>query len=146
MSYLTYQDDGGQTVTVSLASGVDPDAAAARLVPAGRPYEKHPGSPPIAAPTLAERRAAAVLPREAFAENAATAGIITWEEAANWTAGNALPGVVQPLMDATPAGERGRLTFTLLARRNVRRAAPEIVALGSMLGMTDAQVDALFGL
>ena len=46
MSYLTYQDDGGQTVTVSLASGVDPDAAAARLVPAGRPYEKHPGSPP----------------------------------------------------------------------------------------------------
>ena len=99
-----------------------------------------------ATPALTERRAAAVLPRETFAENAAMAGIITWEEAANWTAGNALPAVVQPLMAATPATERGKLTFTLLARRNVRRMAPEIVALGTLMGMTDAQVDALFGL
>ena len=96
--------------------------------------------------SLADRRAAAVLPREIFAENAATASVITWEEAANWTAGNALPSVVQPLMDATPAAERGKLIFTLLARRNVRRMAPEIIALGTIMGKTDAQIDALFGL
>ena len=144
MNFLKYEH-GGQTVIVSLAPGVDPDREANRVVPAGVSYQKL-DAPPSILPSITARREAAFLPRETFAENAATAGVISWEEAANWTAGNALPSVVQPLMDATPAAERGKLIFTLLARRNVRRMAPEIVALGTIMGKTDAQIDALFGL
>ena len=101
---------------------------------------------PVAAPlSLADRRADAVLPRETFAENAAMAGIITWDEATDWKMGNGFPAIIQPLIEETPASARGKLRFTLM-RDNVRRTAPEIVRLGTMLGMTDAQVDALFGL
>ena len=103
--------------------------------------------PPPPLPNLAERREAAVLDREAFAEAVAEAGWIGWAEAAQWSAGNALPAVEQAALDAEPnTAKRDRLMFDMLGRRSVRRNAPALEAMRLVRGKTHAEVDALFGL
>lgn len=97
-------------------------------------------------PSIEKRRADAVLSREDFAEQTAEANIITWSEAADWAAGNALPGIVQRLVEGVPEAEQGRLAFRLLTTKAVSRLAPEVLALGAMLELSEEQIDALFGL
>ena len=125
----------------------DPSPAVIARYPAGTVEVAQ--AVPVAAsvPTLAERREAAVLDREAFAEAVAEAGWIGWADAAQWSAGNALPAVERAALDAEPdAAKRDRLLFDMLGRRSVRRNAPALEAMRLVRGKTHAEVDALFGL
>lgn len=93
---------------------------------------------------LIQWREEAFKPRAVFAERAAEVGLITWKEAAAWTAGNALPQIAQDYIVSLPAAEQDKATFVLLARENVRRMAPEIQAIEKEVELPPEQVDALF--
>ena len=99
---------------------------------------------PTATDVRVDWRKTAIVPRAVFAERAAQAGIITWDDAAEWSAGNRLPSIAQTLLDSAPESSRARLKFNLLAKTSIRRNAPEVLALAARLGLTPEQVDALF--
>ena len=99
-----------------------------------------------APPTPEELRPSMVLTRAQFALVSAGAGLITEAEALAWAGGTSLPQFATDAIDAAPltAAEKLATKIDSLTAANVRRNAPMIALLGASLGMTDAQIDALF--
>ncbi|MEM7651878.1 MAG: hypothetical protein AAF220_01730 [Pseudomonadota bacterium] len=95
---------------------------------------------------LADLRAVTTIDRGQFASRCAVAGIITWDEATDWATGQSLPSITDPLFVGLTAEQEAQTRFITLATVNVRRSAPEIAALQAVLQMSDADVDALFGI
>lgn len=95
---------------------------------------------------LADQRARAELPRFDFAMATAAAGIVTYEAAAQWAAGNQVPPAVQAVIDAMPAEEQGPAVVDVLARPVIRRSGSMMPALATAYGLTEADLDALFGI
>ena len=103
---------------------------------------------PTAAELLEQARQSATLERAAFARSCAQAGIITWAEATAWAAMQALPSIALGYVNALPEVDQDEATFTLLTSPRVWRLDPNVLALAvdPALDLTDAQVDALFGI
>lgn len=100
-----------------------------------------------AAEALASKREAASLSRMAFAIAAKRAKIVTPQEAKDWAAGNSLPAVaVSALGTIADQDERDEAEIILLAAGTIARADPMIALLQQTAALTDAQVDALFGI
>ena len=99
-----------------------------------------------AATALQAARDAAVLDRFEFAIAVARAGHITFDEAAQWAAGNAMPAAVQTILDTLSEAERGPATVDVLARPQIRRTGNLMPALAAAFGVDDAGLDALFGI
>ncbi|WP_299663830.1 hypothetical protein [uncultured Ruegeria sp.] len=95
-------------------------------------------------PTLEQRRAVAVLSRFDFASAAASATYVTWDEAAQWAAGNSLPAQVQAVIDALPSEQQGPAMLDALARPEIRRNGDLMPALATAFATDDAGLDALF--
>lgn len=93
-----------------------------------------------------EQRAVAVLTRFEFARRAASAGFVTFAEAAAWAAGNAIPAKVQTIIDGLPAEEQGPVTLDVVARPEIRRSGNLMPALAAAFETDDSGLDALFGL
>ena len=96
--------------------------------------------------TLEEKRERAALRRDEFAAAAAGAGLITWAEATAWAAGNALPAEEQAAVLTLPVDQQDAMTFDLLARPLVWRTADSLIAMQAARGLSDDQVDQLFGI
>lgn len=96
--------------------------------------------------TIAERRAAASLDRMTFALRAAQAGFVTFEDAAQWAAGNSLPTQVQAMIDALPEAQRGPALVKVLGARNVNRNDELMPGIIAAFQTNDAGADALFGI
>lgn len=91
-------------------------------------------------------RASARLDRFEFASRAAEAGFVTYAEAAQWAAGNAVPTAVQAIIDALPPEEQGPATLDVLARPVIRRTGDLMPALAAAFNADDAGLDGLFGI
>ena len=120
MSFLTYQD-GGQTVVVSLAPGVDPDAEAARVIPPGAPYQKHATKPAITAARAVPRS----IPMHAARITLRRAELLAAADAAAKAAG----GEVLDAWEYAPS---------------ISRQSPTMAGIQATLGLTDKAVDDLF--
>lgn len=90
-------------------------------------------------------RATASLSRTDFALVALGAGLVTAEEAEAWATGRELPSAVAEALESLPEAVRVPARIRALASTTVERAHPLIGVIASHLGLTDAQVDALFG-
>jgi hypothetical protein len=139
----SWTDDAGVKHPTNWASWSDAEKAAKGLV-----WQDPPPPPPPPTPEelLQRARAAAEMDRFAFATAAATAGYLSWDEAAQWAAGNAIPAAVQAVIDALPAEEQGPVTIDVLARPVIRRAASLMDAVAAAFGATPEEMDALFGI
>ena len=120
MSFLTYQE-GGQIVLVSLAPGVDPDAEAKRVVPEGRAYKKH-AAPPSLAVAVAVPRS---IPMHAARITLRRHGLLAAANAAAQAAG----GEVLDAWEYAPS---------------IARSSPTMKGVQAALGLSEADVDALF--
>ncbi len=106
----------------------------------------------IAAERLAGARANASLRRGVFADRVADAGHITDGEAEAWAGGTAIPEWVSDAIDgaiatgAIEAGARRSVRIAVLAQERIRRTDRLIPVLAEAAGLTEAQVDALFGI
>jgi len=116
------------------------------------PTDEHPSGARAAYDTraaavpLERARREAVLSRFDFAAAAAQAEFVTFAEAAQWAAGNALPALVQGVIDALPSEEQGPAMLDALARPNIRRNGALMPALAAAFSTNDAGLDALFGI
>lgn len=90
-------------------------------------------------------RATASMPRFNFAAKAATLGYITFEEAADWAAGNTLPVGVQGVINALAAELRGPALLDVKASPIIRRDAALMAPLAAAFGTDEAGLDVLFG-
>ena len=94
---------------------------------------------------LAAWREKTVLSRFNFAARAATLGYITFDEAADWAAGNALPTGVQAVIDALPTELRGPAMLDVKGSPTIRRNAPLMQPLAVAFSTDAAGLDTLFG-
>ena len=94
----------------------------------------------------AAAREAMALSRARFAIAVMDAGIVTPDEAEAWADGSALPAALVALINHLPAG-RDRVAARIEAKAaiEIRRTHPLVIGLGQAFGLSDAQVDALFG-
>lgn len=100
-----------------------------------------------AAQALAERRASASLGRGAFAVAAFAAGLITEAEAEAWAGGASLPQIIaNAFAQIEDPTQRLAARIEALTTPTIRRGNPLLMMLQATLGLTDAQVDALFGI
>lgn len=105
----------------------------------------------LASERLAAARENAALSRAQFADRAAEAGHITDEEAEAWAGGNAIPQWVADTIDgaiaagAIAASERRSVRIALLTQPRIRLADRLIPLLADAAGLSEAQLDALFG-
>lgn len=97
-------------------------------------------------PALAEARRGASLSAVDFAIAALGAGLITEAEAEGWVTGNAIPAVVVSALATLPEEQRVAARLRMIGPTTVRRDSPFIALLAGHIGLTDAQVDALFGI
>lgn len=95
---------------------------------------------------IEQLRENAELNRFDFATAAAQAGFVSWAEATQWAAGNAVPASVQAVIDALPAAEQGPALMSVLARPTIRRTSDLMVAVGTAFSTDAAGLDSLFGL
>ena len=100
-----------------------------------------------AAEELLAARQAAVLSRLDFALALTAGGVITKAEASAWLASGALPTIAQAAIASIEnAGERDEAELRLIAATEIQRLNPLISLLQTEAGLTEAQVDALFGI
>lgn len=98
------------------------------------------------APDVDALRAAAELSRLDFARAVAEAGFVSFAEAAQWAAGNAVPAAVQAVIDALPEDQQGPVMLDVLALPTIRRTGALMPALATAFQADDAALDALFGI
>ena len=96
-------------------------------------------------PTLAEKRETANITRAEFLNAAEAAGIIT-EAVAEEAADGSWPSSFDAVVSVLPASERVNAKATWADGGNVRRNNTTLSLLQSALNLTDAQLDALFGI
>jgi len=123
----------------------DPLFAEAQSIHAASPV---PLEPEMTAPELSmeEQREAASMTRDEFAKAAAEAGYISWPEAAQFAAGNAVPAVVQALIDSLPEDQRGPVLVDVLAMAQIKRTGKLMPAIAAAFNADDAALDALYGI
>ena len=131
-----------QTLKTQVAEQGDPELVNGEWVQSWIVRDK---TPEELAADLNAFRATASLPRFNFAAKAATLGYITFEEAADWAAGNAIPAGVQGVIDALPADLKGPALLDVKASPTIRRNADLMAPLAVAFGTDDAGLDALFG-
>ena len=86
-----------------------------------------------------------VVTRAEFAVKAAIAGLVTEQEAENWAGGTSLPSIITTaLLAITDDTERLQARIHALTADDVHRDSPIIAMAQASLGLSDAQVDALF--
>ena len=91
-------------------------------------------------------RAGASLSRFDFAARSAAAGFITYDEAADWAAGNAIPEIVIGVIASLPEGMRGPTTLDVKASLLILRTSPLLEHLKVVFDTDDAALDQLFGI
>lgn len=131
-----------QVLQTQVAEQGDPEFANGKWVQSWMVRDK---TPEELAAALNAFRTTASLPRFNFAAKAATLGYITFEEAADWAAGNAIPAGVQGVIDALPADLKGPALLDVKASPTIRRDADLMAPLAVAFGTDDAGLDALFG-
>lgn len=100
-----------------------------------------------AARDLAQRREAAVLTTAEFAIRSMKAGYISKQDAMGWITGRQTPSIVNTaLATITNPVARDEAEMRILGAVEVHRTSPFVALLQAILGLTDAQVDSLFGL
>lgn len=101
---------------------------------------------------LAERRAAASMSRRDFAITAQAQGWITAQEAEEWVSGAAVPALVtnvitaQLAAGAIPAEDEVPLRIDVRSQPQINRTDRLIPMLMAAQSVTDAQMDAVFGI
>lgn len=139
--------EGGKAVQV-LKGQVDGLIASASPVGVGWDHDAKTNtfSEPAQVKDMDALREQAVLSRFDFASAVAAAGYVTYDEAIDWAAGNAIPAQFQPVIDALPAAEQGPAKLDALTRNPIRRNGTLMPALAATFGATDDDLDALFGI
>jgi len=100
--------------------------------------------PPDPAEVLAQWRSQATLPRSAFILAALDSGILTEMDAEQ--AVNDWPSGWDAFFDGLPARDRIAAKAEWASITHVRRNAPLVAQLAAFKGLTDEQVDAIFGI
>ena len=139
----SWQDDAGIKHPPTWGRWSDAEKVAKGLV-----WQDPPPPPPAPTPEeiLQRAREAAEMDRFTFATAAAAAGYLSWDEAAQWAAGNAIPATVQAVIDALPAEEQGPVMVDVLARPVIRRAGNLMDGIAAAFGATPEEMDAVFGI
>ena len=96
-------------------------------------------------PTLAEQRAATFLPKSDFCTNLMGAGILPPADAAEASRGK-WPVTFDAVISSLPEAEAAAYQITWAGATTISRMHPLIALLAAHAGLTDAQVDALFGI
>ena len=97
--------------------------------------------------TTDDLRQIAVMSREDFAVASAQAGWISEAEAEEWAAGAAIPSFVADVINSVvPQEERLSTRIRIRTQPDIARNGSLIPALKAELNITDAELDALFGL
>jgi hypothetical protein len=138
-----------ETETVDTSTGTETVVERETIIEADRVVVRETTrdkTPEELADDLAERRAGAVMGRLEFARAAATAGYISFVEAAQWAAGNTIPPAVQAIIDDLPAEQQGPMTLDVLAMPTIRRMGSLMPKLALAFQTDDAGLDALYGL
>lgn len=100
-----------------------------------------------AAADLAQARQAAKLGRLQFAMALRAGGVVTKAEAAAWLANGTLPAIgAAALAQIADDAAREDAELRFIAATEIERLNPFIALLQVEAGLTDAQVDALFGI
>jgi len=99
---------------------------------------------PTPAEVLAQWRSQASLPRSKFILAALDAGVLTEADAEQ--AVNGWPSGWDAFFDGLPARDRIAAKAEWASITRVRRSAPLVAQLAAFKGLTDEQVDALFGI
>lgn len=86
-----------------------------------------------------------VVTRAEFAVKAAGAGMVTAQEAENWAGGTSLPNVITTALSGiTDDTARLQARIQALTADVIHRNSPIIAMAQASIGLSDAQVDALF--
>jgi hypothetical protein len=91
-------------------------------------------------------REAAYLSREDFCVAVAKAGWVTEAEAEDWAAGVAAPNIIKLIIGSLPAGKRFAARVIVRSQGRVKRNDRMVLALQNALTLTNADVDAVFGI
>lgn len=86
----------------------------------------------------------AIRSKAEFAIALADAAIITEAEAEGWIDGT-LPTAVSTAVLTLPAEEQTLARITIKGASEIHRTAPLLILLGTAYGLTEAEIDALFG-
>ncbi len=108
-------------------------------------YQIDPSKLRTAAAELTAWRARAALPVTDFALAALAAGLVTAEEAEAWATAKDLPAAVTAALATLPPAAQVPARIRALASVTVHRAHPLIALIAAHMGLSDAEVDALFG-
>ncbi|MGB0855384.1 MAG: hypothetical protein ACPGSI_18955, partial [Pikeienuella sp.] len=74
------------------------------------------------------------------------AGLVSEVEAEAWVKGAALPTAIETILAAALSGRALRQArWKALTREQISRTSPEIAAIASSMGLSDSDLDALFG-
>lgn len=98
-----------------------------------------------AAPTLEEQRAAAILTREAFLQAVAAEGIISWDEAEE-AADGSWPASFATFLSGMTQAERVEARALWARGAMIRRDSPLLASVAADQGVSDGQLDAMFGI
>jgi hypothetical protein len=102
---------------------------------------------PLVKRPIEELRAEAAMPRTDFALLAAAQGWVAEAEALAWVGGTAIPGWVEQIIDTNiPAADRLLVKAQTLTDPTVRRMGALMPMLQAAKGVSDAELDALFGI
>lgn len=97
------------------------------------------------APTLADLRAASSLPRSDFLLRCVTVGILSQDDALLAARGE-IPAAFASVVEGWTEAERFEVKLRWAALTQVERNHPLILSMATQMGITDEQLDMLFGL
>ena len=81
-----------------------------------------------------------------FYQAAAEMGLITKAEAKEFFVAKAIPSSLATAVAAMPEADRFVIEMSILGATSYLRTDPFVIALGALMGLTSAQIDALFTL
>ena len=103
-------------------------------------------APPTQEEILQEKRSKKALTRTQFFVAAFRAGFITATEAEEAGAGNTLPAAFITAIEDLPEDDQAEARITLRTAQTFDRLHPLMEPVRVALGLTEAQVDAMFGI
>jgi hypothetical protein len=92
------------------------------------------------------KRAGMSLTRAQFAMAAFASGIITKQEAFDWSGAGTIPAIAMQAISVLPEPEKSLAEIRFAGVQTITRLDPFIDLLKAATGLTDAQVDSLFEL
>jgi len=103
--------------------------------------------PDTASPAaIAQSRADASMSRRDFAVLSAKQGWITEAEAMEWAGGNGIPAIAASAIGTLPEDDQFEMRMSVLTRTKVWRTDTLVRMLMAVKKVTDAQMDAHFGI